>query len=110
MTEQENKMDKIENAEEEVVQEETQSTETEEKDEVEKADDSETEDGQCEAKERVYTEKEVKDMLYSQSLAKRMLNEAAELAARHPSYAGKSAREHGMDIARRIRDLLKSSF
>lgn len=39
--------------------------------------------------------------------AQEALNMAAEVAACLPAHAGKSAKQHGTDIARRIRDLLK---
>lgn len=37
-----------------------------------------------------------------------VINEAADLAARLPAHAGKSAAQHGTDIARAIRDMLKN--
>jgi hypothetical protein len=52
-------------------------------------------------------EEEEKEKLNSESLVKETLNEAAELAATLPAHAGKSAAEHGQEIARKIRDLIK---
>lgn len=39
--------------------------------------------------------------------AQEALNAAAELAAKLPAHAGKSAAEHGREIANKIRDLIK---
>jgi len=65
--------------------------------------------GEEEEQPKIYTEADMQVGMREAAKvsARETLNLASDLAARHPAHSGKSAAQHGTDIANRIRDLNK---
>lgn len=55
--------------------------------------------------EETFTKKQVEGFMLE--AAQSALNMAADLAAKLPTFAGKSAAQHGTDISHKIRDMIK---